>query len=377
MRSLSNMKVGIVVLLVLPILVPAWNPKCISTPVGFGRNTTGGSGGRTVVPTSLSQLTDFLKSTERLIIDLQTTFDFTKSEGTANDKGCFYNNCGGNGQKSLIHDSTSCANRNSTTVSYYKAGTTGLIVSSNKTIRSTNGKGVLVGKGLRISLANNVIVRDITFQDINPQVIWGGDAIIFDRVSNVWIHNCTFRRIGRMHLVTWTYANTGITVSSCQFDGTTPYSVYCDGQHYWLWLFWGTNDQITLFNNRVYNVAGRIPHASGTSTAKSVVHLVGNEFDTNKHNGMEPRRGSYILAEGNKFINYRNVVLPSAQGGFLELIDTAAQAATCQAYFGQSCKVNTYQNTTRSPARADIAVLNQFSKLDRTAINGARAAVCE
>ncbi len=62
--------------------------------------------------------------------------------------------------------------------------------------------------------------------------------------------------------------NKGITVSSCLFDGTSSASAFCDGSHYWVWLFWGTHDEITLINNRVYNTAGRTPHAGGWARAQ-------------------------------------------------------------------------------------------------------------
>lgn len=75
------------------------------------------------------------------------------------------------------------------------------------------------------------------------------------------------QNIGRQHLVSYVQENTGITVSSCLFDGTTDYSAYCDGTHYWLWLFWGTRDEVTLINNRVVNVSGRTPHAGGESSS--------------------------------------------------------------------------------------------------------------
>ena len=57
--------------------------------------------------------------------------------------------------------------------------------------------------------------------------------------------------------------NTGITVSSCTFNGRTPNSPYCDHSHFWVWLFWGTDDRMTLVNNRIQQTSGRLPHAGG------------------------------------------------------------------------------------------------------------------
>ncbi len=39
-------KLVLFVALALPAAVLTWNQGCISSPVGFGRNTTGGTGGR-------------------------------------------------------------------------------------------------------------------------------------------------------------------------------------------------------------------------------------------------------------------------------------------------------------------------------------------
>ncbi|KAE8736846.1 hypothetical protein FOCC_FOCC017696 [Frankliniella occidentalis] len=288
----------------------------------------------------------YLASSETLIVNLNTTYDFTDAEGYNTTTGCWYSECADSnaGQKALpLYNA--CSGKTSTS-----------------TVRSTNGLGVIKGKGLRLTGSSNVIIRDITISDINPQVIWGGDAIVFNKATNIWIHKCTIRNIGRQHLVSYVQENTGITVSSCLFDGTTDYSAYCDGTHYWLWLFWGTRDEVTLINNRVVN--------------KSLIHLVGNEMDTNPHLGIQSQVGGYILAEGNKFINYSNPVAASATGGYLAMVNTAAQAAACSSYFGENCTANAYESTT-APTRWDLTVLNQFQFLDRAAVNGARAAVCE
>ncbi len=76
------------------------------------------------------------------------------------------------------------------------------------------------------------------------------------------------QNIGRQFLVTYQTSNTGITISSCTFDGNTPNSPFCDNKHYWVWLFWGTDDRITLINNKIVNTSGRLPHAGGYATAK-------------------------------------------------------------------------------------------------------------
>lgn len=78
-------------------------------------------------------------------------------------------------------------------MTYDAAGPTPLNVGSYKTIMGVNGKGVIRGKGLKIRKAQQVIIRDISIVDINTAVIWGGDALTFNGVDQVWVHNVTFK----------------------------------------------------------------------------------------------------------------------------------------------------------------------------------------
>ncbi|KAK3908230.1 Pectin lyase 1 [Frankliniella fusca] len=362
-------------LCVLPATVYTWNRNCINRPVGFGYRTTGGAGGRTVRPRNINELKNYLRSNQKLIIDLTTTFDFTSSEGWVTSSGCFFQRCGSGFQESLVHAGT-CNGRPPTKVKYAKAGVTELIVGSNKSIISSNGRGKIKGKGLRIKNAKNVIIRDITISDINPEVIWAGDALAFDNVVNVWIHRVTFARIGRQHLVTYQRTNKGITVSSCFFDGSTRNAAYCDGNHFWVWLFWGTYDEITLINNYVRNTAGRTPHAGGWSKSRNYVHLVGNTMENNHHGGIEPLTGSYILSEGNKWSRFTHPVNIQAKGGHLAMVNDGHGASACRRYFGGNCLINKYDRVSRSKQWFDESVLNAFSKLDKGAINQARHATC-
>ncbi|KAE8740042.1 hypothetical protein FOCC_FOCC014448 [Frankliniella occidentalis] len=255
---------------------------------------------KTVKPKNTAELTNYLKSGEKLIIDLTTTFDYTKSEGTAVSTGCFFLKCGSGFQESLANAGT-CNGRSPTKVTYYKAGLTQLIVGSNKSIISSNGKGAIKGKGLRIKNAKNVIIQGITISDINPHVIWAGDALSFDNVENVWVHKCTIA---------------------------------------------------------------------------NYVHLVGNSMDNNKHGGIEPWTGSYILSEGNKWTSFTRPINIHAKGGHLAMVNDANGASQCKKYLGAKCLVNKYDNKSKSKTWFDVVVLSQFSKLDKRAISSARNAVC-
>lgn len=50
--------------------------------------------------------------------------------------------------------------------------------------------------------------------DLNPQYVWGGDAITLDGSSDVWVDHVTTSKIGRQHIVTGNSQNTGVTISN-------------------------------------------------------------------------------------------------------------------------------------------------------------------
>ncbi|XP_026279528.1 uncharacterized protein LOC113207256 [Frankliniella occidentalis] len=356
--------------------VPDWNPDCIQEPVGFGRGTVGGEGGEVVYPKNLNALKNYLKDDVPRIIVLNRTYDFTGWEGSVTKAGCFFRKCGEGFQYSL-DESDTCVGREMTSVTLDKTGPTPLNVGSYKTIIGEGGRGVIRGKGLKIRKATQVIIRDISIVDINPHVIWGGDALVFNGVDQAWIHNVTFKNIGRQFLVTYQTSNTGITISSCTFDGETPNSPFCDHKHYWVWLFWGTDDRITLINNKVVNTSGRLPHAGGYSTAKNFIHIVGNYFDINSDVALEPWDGSFLLVEGNRFCGMTNLVNKHATNGNLFLVSTEKQAQRCEAVFGQPCLPNQYR-LTNPVMRCDAPVLEEAlgMQLCPEAVNDARQSVC-
>jgi pectate lyase len=39
--------------------------------------------------------------------------------------------------------------------------------------------------------ATNVIIQNVAITDINPEYVWGGDAITLDGTDNVWIDHVT------------------------------------------------------------------------------------------------------------------------------------------------------------------------------------------
>jgi pectate lyase len=119
-----------------PTTVPGEEPGA-GQPIGFGRGTTGGAGGPTVTVTSSSALADAAEGDERRVIRVQGTVQLS-----------------------------------------------GMVrIGSNKTLTGTGG-GRLVGGGLNIREANNVIVQNLTISGS------GDDNINIETSTNVWIdHN--------------------------------------------------------------------------------------------------------------------------------------------------------------------------------------------
>jgi pectin lyase len=148
------------------------------TPFGLATGTTGGGNATPAVPSSLAQLTTWLSDNTPRVILLDKIFDFTNAEGTVTGNGCQPWTCSPNPQ---VLDKFSCSmpkinilfswlltptvvsmrpismlflvkpfgpgcdnyqpKAPKTTITYYKAGTTPLKVTSNKTLLGKGSNG--------------------------------------------------------------------------------------------------------------------------------------------------------------------------------------------------------------------------------------------
>uniref|UniRef100_A0A1B6DFR5 pectin lyase n=1 Tax=Clastoptera arizonana TaxID=38151 RepID=A0A1B6DFR5_9HEMI len=326
---------------------------------------------RIVIPTTNEELTNVLCSTydssgyctdsETKIIILTKIFDFTKSEGSITEEGCYHLStpeCLARGQKKL-NVNNQCSGLKKVTITYDKAGIKPLNVGSNKYVISRNGG--LRGKGLKICKSQNVFINGLSITDINAGLIWGGDALSLDGATNVWIHGNYFSRIGRQMIVSHYNPSQNITISYNEFDGRTPYSAYCDGLHYWLWLFEGAGDTITLYNNFVHHTAGRGGHVTGLPNSKVLLHVIKNKFSDVQHAGLieayDPT--ARILIEGNLYNNVSYIV--SKNGGHIYYPFTKNDAATCKQYIGRECYMNGVIKSGGLDFKSDVSVLKELS----------------
>lgn len=69
-------------------------------------------------------------------------------------------------------------------VTYDVAGVEGIKVASKKSPAGKSGSSATIkGKCIRVAGSSNVIVQNVPFTDINPQYVWGGDAITLDTTT--------------------------------------------------------------------------------------------------------------------------------------------------------------------------------------------------
>lgn len=222
-----------------------------------------------------------------------------------------------------------------------------MLVGSQKTILGVGSSGVIKGKGLSLWKSKNVIIRNIVIKDLNPHLVWGGDAIMMDASFDVLIDHCTFSLVGRQMIVTGgmksAEANTNVQLMNNLFEGTTPWSAECQNQHYWVVLLSGPGDTVTMANNCFNSTSGRSPKIGGAGNPNVLVHYYNNLHTNTIGETFEVAQGGKMLAEGNVFQNARflypgNKVTESGGNSYVPMSDADAQA--CQDILGRPCEKN-------------------------------------
>ncbi|KAE9338150.1 hypothetical protein PF008_g12190 [Phytophthora fragariae] len=225
----------------------------IGSPAGLAAGTTGGNGGEVVYPTTTTELIDYLNNTAPLVVILNKTFDFRGTEGTTTEIGCrpentrkcLAKNNGFKGQDVIfgpggMASTGGCINVTETTVTYNNAAQDRLNVKGKKTIRGIGKKGVIMGKGMSLN-GDNIIVQNVHITELNPHLIWGGDAFFI--------------------------------------QGTNKGTTTCKN----IWL-----DHVKVGGNIGENI---------------VVHIANNYWGGNSGHSYEIGANAYVLAEGNYFNN--------------------------------------------------------------------------
>ncbi|KAL2131843.1 hypothetical protein VTI74DRAFT_4557 [Chaetomium olivicolor] len=325
---------------------------------GFAKGVTGGGSANPVYPKTTAELVSYLGDSQPRVIYLDRTFDFTGTEGTATETGCAPWGTGSACQ-TAINKNSWCNNYQpnapKVSVKYDKAGILGITVKSNKSLVGIANKGVIKGKGLRIvGGVSNIIIQNVHITNLNPQYVWGGDAITLDGADMVWIDHVTTSLIGRQHIVLGNNASNRVTISNCKIDGTTSWSATCDGYHYWALYFTGSNDMITFKNNYIYHTSGRGPKVAGNT----LLHAVNNYWYDSTGHAFELDAGGMVLAEGNVFQNIQTPIEAGAKGKLFSSPNASANAA-CSAYLGRGCQANGF-GSSGSFSGSDSSFLANF-----------------
>lgn len=173
----------------LPALVAAQS-GVVGTPTGFATGVTGGGDASPAAPSDVAELISWLEDETPRVILVDKEFNFIGTEGTKSDTGCRpdSNTCPDNGGQDAINEANWCSSDYpSVDVKYDQAAMEGINVKSNKSLVGVGDKGVLKGKGLRLTGGvENIIIQNVHITDLNPQYIWGGDAITLAGSDKVW-----------------------------------------------------------------------------------------------------------------------------------------------------------------------------------------------
>ncbi|CUA68994.1 hypothetical protein RSOLAG22IIIB_08246 [Rhizoctonia solani] len=345
----------------LAVLLLVKGALAVGSPFGYATGTTGGAAAAQAVPTSAAQLKSWLEDNVTRNILLDRTYDFTDTEGSVTETGCKPWTCSPNPQLAINANNWCSADAAKVSVTYKKAGTSGILVGSNKTILGKGSSGWIKGKGLRLSGSTNVIIQNIRISDLNPQYVWGGDAIGLEGASKIWIDHNYIQSIGRQFIVSHFDPNTQITISNNYFNGQSTWSTGCDEHHYWTFYFVGKADQITFARNYIYHTAGRGPKVGGTSGYTQNVHMYNNYWNDVTGIALEPSPGSRVLLEGNVF----NAVKTPSTGdssGTVFAPTSSSMNVQCASVLNRNCVSNTLTGGSGSLANsANTAAISPFT----------------
>jgi len=332
-------------------------------PQGFGSAVTGGAGGTTVTVKTAADLVAAVAGNAPKIIQISGTIDFSGREGMTSASGCYVAQCSSGSSEYILGQLGACDGKPTFNVSFDSAGATPLAIGSNKTLLGIGANATIKGKGLVFnSGVSNVIVRNLNITNINPQVVWGGDALTFAGAQKIWIDHNHISLIGRQFIVSHNGTNTGITLSYNDFDGNTPYSATCNGSHYYVMLILGSGDEITAQGNWIHNTSGRAPHAGGATGAAVNMHFVNEYFMAVPGHASDASTGANLLFEGTYFQNVTTPFMGDSGYNYAPVASNAGAAASaCKAAIDRACVANATNSTTVQSFPLDQPALKAIS----------------
>lgn len=167
-------------------------------------------------------------------------------------------------------------------------------VASDKTLEGVGGNAKLLGASFQLQDVRNIIIRNLSIEDVNPGLIEAGDGISMDRTSHIWLDHLRFNLISDGHIDM--YDSSNVTLSWNRFKGEND--AVCGGKHHYTQLI--SNSQVTLHHNDWRNISGRNPKVDGGA---SRVHLFNNFWKNVTYFSIGVGSGAQAKVEGNYFEN--------------------------------------------------------------------------
>jgi len=167
-------------------------------------------------------------------------------------------------------------------------------VGSNKTLEGVGANAKVIGANLYLQDVKNIIIRNLSIENVNPGLIEAGDGISMNRTSHVWLDHLRFSLISDGHVDMYDSGN--VTMSWIDFEGEN--GAVCGGKHHYTQLI--SNSQVTLHHNEWRDISGRNPKIDGD---KSRVHLFNNFWKNVTYFSIGVGSGAQAKVEGNYFEN--------------------------------------------------------------------------
>lgn len=262
--------------------------------------TTGGGSAAPVVVGSCSALATALRSTSAAVIQVaaNTTIDCRTAARVqhACPIACPSNQDPGKTFYRIPVGTQTCTELGSSSNALTRRtrNETGITVASNKTLVGLGAGARIIGASLNLSNARNVIVRNLTLENVNPGLIEAGDGITVANASHVWIDHVRFNLISDGHVDIQNSKN--VTLSWNRFDGTNP--AVCGGKHHYTSAI--SNSQVTLHHNFWNKTSGRNPKLEGSATR---AHLFNNYWLDVSYFAVNASNGAQARIDGNFFAN--------------------------------------------------------------------------
>ncbi|KAE8353406.1 pectin lyase fold/virulence factor [Aspergillus coremiiformis] len=333
-------------------------------PFGFAAGVTGGGNAKPAAPGSLQELAQWLSDSVPRTILIDREWNFLGTEGKTSQKCCSTKTttCEGGTSKGQAWIQDQCDGQ-WIPCTFDNAPRTPIDVGSNKSLLGVGTKGVIRGKGLRVTNGNkNVIIQNIHFTDLNPQYVWGGDAITLTDCDQIWIDHNKFSLIGREHIVSGWKPAGHVTISNNDFDGRTPWSVGCNGKHYWTLLLIGEKDYYTFAGNWVHDVSGRAPHMGTSKTSsENFFHGVNNYFQNIGGHAFDVDDNTWLLLEGNAFDSVTTPITDTTlkSGAAVYNVPDPSAGSGCNQAIGRNCEVNQVSKSGQFPPLTEASVLQK------------------